>query len=185
MINSFSVFYSNILHLCYYKHFLLGKKCQAPKSPDNSVQLSKGQTVEVGDFFEYDCIKGYILNGGNLRRACLPSGRLTGEPPNCIGMYFIFTACGNLTVTLYQKTEFVKSLCYIGEHSSPTVNFDVELHQRSRDGGADGAAYTALNEALRVHKNGRLVRWEFYSIYDGVLVVQVWRKSKSAGKKIR
>nr|XP_034311325.1 uncharacterized protein LOC105334113 isoform X2 [Crassostrea gigas] len=132
-----------------------GKECQAPKSPDNSVQLSKGQTVEVGDFIEYDCKKGYILNGGNLRRACLPSGKLTGEPPNCIG-----------------------------EHSLPTANFDVELRQRSRDGGTDGAAYTAVNEALRVHKGGRLVRWEFYSIYDGVLVLQVWRKSKRAGKKI-
>lgn len=168
---------------CCYKPFLLGKECQAPKSPDNSVQLSKGQTVEVGDFIEYDCKKGYLLNGGNLRRACLPSGELTGEPPNCIGIY-ICSQC-DLNYTLYQQTEIVKPLCYTGEHSLPTANFDVELRQRSRDGGTDGAAYTALNEALRVHKGGRLVRWEFYSIYDGVLVLQVWRKSKRTGKKIR
>lgn len=98
-------------------------------------------------------------------------------------MYFISTAC--VIVTLYQKNAFLKSVYYTGEHSLPTANFDVELRQRSRDGGADGAAYTAVNEALRVHKSGRLLRWEFYSIYDGVLVLQVWRKSKSAGKKIR
>ena len=72
----------------------------------------------------------------------------------------------------------------VAEHSLTTANFDVELRQRSRDGGADGGAYTAVNEALRIHKSGRLVSWEFYSIYDGVLVLQVWRKSRGAGKKI-
>lgn len=60
----------------------------------------------------------------------------------------------------------------------------MELRQRSRDGGGDGNAYTAVNEAMRIHKDGRLVKWEFYSIYDGVLVLQVWRKSRKAGKKI-
>ncbi|XP_048761811.2 uncharacterized protein LOC125670607 [Ostrea edulis] len=130
-------------------------KCTAPENPPNAVKISKESTIGIGELFEYDCSKRYALNGGNLRRACLPSGKLSGKPPECVS-----------------------------EHSIPTANFDVELRQRSRDGGGDGNAYTAVNEAMRIHKDGRLVKWEFYSIYDGVLVLQVWRKSRKAGKKI-
>lgn len=43
--------------------------------------------VEVGDFIEYDCKKGYILNGGNLCRVCFLLGKFMGEFLNCIGMY--------------------------------------------------------------------------------------------------
>ncbi|XP_061166015.1 uncharacterized protein LOC133174938 [Saccostrea echinata] len=132
-----------------------GKNCKIPRYPRNAIQLSRGSIISTGDVIEYDCRKGYVLTGGNLRRACLSSGKLTGEPPKCTS-----------------------------EHSLPTANFDVELRQRSRDGGADGGAYTAQNEAMRIHKDGRLVKWEFYSIYDGVLALQVWRKSKTVGKKI-
>ena len=59
----------------------------------------------------------------------------------------------------------------------PTPNNVIELRQRSQD-GMDSIAYTADNDALKIHKSGKLVEWHFYSIYDGEVAFQVWRKSQ-------
>lgn len=67
--------------------FLTDTKCTAPENPPNAVKISKESTIGIGELFEYDCSKRYALNGGNLRRACLPSGKLSGKPPECVCMY--------------------------------------------------------------------------------------------------
>ncbi|KAK3090765.1 hypothetical protein FSP39_014470 [Pinctada imbricata] len=130
-------------------------KCARPLDGQNTVELTGKREVTVGRMFEYRCKKGYIHSEGNLRRVCLKSGKLSGDIPKCIS-----------------------------EHSIPTANNAIELRQRRQD-GRDGTAYVGLNDAQRIPKNGLLVRWMFYSIYDGEVALQVWRKLPGSGRKIK
>ena len=66
--------------------------------------------------------------------------------------------------------------------SIATRNNDMEIRQRRRD-ASDAMAYVGLNDAQRIHKDGSVISWVFYSIYDGEVALQVWRKVSTKGQK--
>lgn len=51
------------------------------------MQVPGEVVIMIGDFLEYECENGYVHVTGNLLRACLESGMLSGSPPVCAGTY--------------------------------------------------------------------------------------------------
>jgi len=58
--------------------------CGDPEQPVSSVVKHLSST-EV----EYNCVKGYKLEGGNRTRSCTPSGLWSGRTPRCTGIRYI------------------------------------------------------------------------------------------------
>ncbi|CAC5360614.1 unnamed protein product [Mytilus coruscus] len=126
--------------------------CPLPPIPKNVELLNKIKDLFPGTMIEYKCADGFILANGNLRRACLLNQDFTGDEPVCVEKDLL-----------------------------PSPNNRIELRQRSLDGKA-GMAYTADNDALKIQRSGKLVTWEFYSIYDGEVAFQVWRPTSKRDK---
>ncbi|CAG2214980.1 unnamed protein product [Mytilus edulis] len=127
-------------------------KCPLPPTPKNVELLKKVKDLHPGTMIEYKCKHGFVLDNGNLRRACLLNKEFTGNEPVCIDKDLV-----------------------------PSPNNRIEIRQRTLD-GREGMAYTADNDALRIHRSGKLVTWEFYSVYNGEVALQVWRPTSKRDK---
>ncbi|KAJ8305874.1 hypothetical protein KUTeg_016419 [Tegillarca granosa] len=57
----------------------------------------------------------------------------------------------------------------------------VEIRERRLDVKSN-IAVTALNDEMRIHKNGQIVAWEFYSLYSGEVTFQIWRPDRHKSK---
>ena len=65
----------------------LPNECPNPGIPANSrVTIGKNEPViKTGRVYGYECEEGFSLSRGDLIRACLNGGELTGQPPICLG----------------------------------------------------------------------------------------------------
>ncbi|CAG2187334.1 unnamed protein product [Mytilus edulis] len=126
--------------------------CPLPPTPKNVELLNKVKNLHQGTMIEYKCKHGFVLDNGNLRRACLLNKEFKRNEPVCIDKDLV-----------------------------PSPNNRIEIRQRTLD-GREGMAYTADNDALRIHRSGKLVTWEFYSVYNGEVALQVWRPTGKRDK---
>ncbi|KAL3856286.1 hypothetical protein ACJMK2_011060 [Sinanodonta woodiana] len=121
--------------------------CLDPGAVANAKKVKGGEKITVGEYFEYACNAGYTLVGGNLKRACLPSKKLTGKTPVCQDLNLV-----------------------------PTKVNDVSIRKRDKV-MTRNKAYTGDNAYLRIKKSGEIYEWEFYSHVNGTIALQVWRRS--------
>ncbi|KAL5020488.1 hypothetical protein ScPMuIL_003380 [Solemya velum] len=121
--------------------------CDVPQAPYNAVQVPGEVVIMIGDFLEYECENGYVHVTGNLLRACLESGMLSGSPPVCAD-----------------------------ESTVETANNAVLLRNRAKIGDLTRVAMNN-NGDMRIHKDGFITKWSFYSNYNGSVSLQVYEPS--------
>ena len=62
-------------------------KCQNPGPVENAIQKVTDASIAAGQYFKYECIKGYELASGNLGQACTRNGLVMGPLPVCQRVY--------------------------------------------------------------------------------------------------
>ncbi|KAL3865902.1 hypothetical protein ACJMK2_043250, partial [Sinanodonta woodiana] len=106
-------------------------------------------SLKVGQVIQYSCLQGYVLVSGDLVRMCQISGTLTGTTPKCI----------------------------VQDESSTSVS-NVDIRHRHLT-GSKGIAYFANSTYMTIQRTGDIKRWIFYSNFDGLAVLQVWRQTST------
>ncbi|KAK3611692.1 hypothetical protein CHS0354_034357 [Potamilus streckersoni] len=123
--------------------------CLDPGAVANAKKIKGGDTITIGEVFEYICNDGYIPAKGNLIRACLPTATLTGETLTCQDIKLIPTKVNNVST---RKR---------GNVMSPKT------------------VYTGNNAYHRITKSGEIYAWEFHSRVNGTIALQVWRPTET------
>ncbi|KAK3598881.1 hypothetical protein CHS0354_036184 [Potamilus streckersoni] len=119
--------------------------CSSPGTPQYATMIRGNVTIKVGDYFQYDCNAGFVHNSGNLKRACLPTGQLTGSVPVCVDETQVTTPINSVSIRSRD-------------------NIDPRRY-----------AMLGNNPYFRIKKAGEIRAWNFYSYVSGELGLQVWR----------
>ncbi|KAL4217780.1 Bone morphogenetic protein 1 [Mactra antiquata] len=123
--------------------------CAYPGTPSDATMLtpSSASSINTGQIFEFECNGGYSLASGDLIRACLPTGELTGDQPVCALSSTVEEPVNN--VNIRRRSQYV----------------------------SNANVYLAYNDNMKITKSGSLTKWRFYSSYSGDISLQVWRFS--------
>ncbi|XP_048737046.2 uncharacterized protein LOC125652118 [Ostrea edulis] len=116
----------------------------------NTELLTSAAALSIGNVLEYRCKSGFSHADGNLHRACLRNGTFTGSLPVCKA-----------------------------SDTMPEPNNDAPLLQLGKS-LLTKFSYTGVNDMMRINKNGRVVKWQFYSETNGIIALQVWRPTSTA-----
>ncbi|XP_045197025.2 uncharacterized protein LOC123551856 isoform X2 [Mercenaria mercenaria] len=119
--------------------------CSDPGVPANTQLLSSAGDITVGQIYKYQCNNGTALSSGDLIRACLITGQLTGSAPSCDPDSTVEQPVNNISI------------------------------RRRDEHGSSGYVYTTTNQDFKITKSGKLTKWRFYSSHNGSISLQVWR----------
>ncbi|KAL3860807.1 hypothetical protein ACJMK2_010874 [Sinanodonta woodiana] len=124
--------------------------CSSPGTSQNATMTRGNTTITVGNYFEYQCNAGFVLNNGNLKRACLPTGQLTGSMPECVDETQVSTPINSVNIRSRD-------------------NIDARRY-----------AMFGNNQYFRIKKVGEIRAWNFYSYVSGEIGLQVWRPNDTS-----
>ncbi|KAK3606298.1 hypothetical protein CHS0354_037975 [Potamilus streckersoni] len=126
--------------------------CQKFDVRPNITLVGNVTSLKIGQVVQYSCLPGYVLVSGDLVRMCQISGALTGTTPKCIAQE---------------------------DSSMPVNNVDIRYRHST---GSKGIAYFANSTNMRISRTGDINRWIFYSNFDGLAVLQVWRQTSTVNQ---
>ncbi|XP_046573519.1 uncharacterized protein LOC124281626 [Haliotis rubra] len=118
--------------------------CTIPDPGANAHVLTEG-TLETGEVAYYECEEGYTVSKGSLMSACLPSGKMSSDPPECV-----------------EKGSTIR----------PSNNNDIR--PRGGTFGCY-VSFTGNDDMYMIDAPGKVIAWEFYLTFAGTAAFQIWR----------
>ncbi|XP_048245842.1 uncharacterized protein LOC124131019 isoform X3 [Haliotis rufescens] len=119
-------------------------ECTVPAAGGHAELLTTG-SVHTGEVAYYECEEGYTVSKGSLIMACLPSGKMTSEAPECVEKGSVIRPSNNNDIRPRGGTFG----CYV--------------------------SFTGNDDMYVIDAPGKVIAWEFYLLFAGTTVFQIWR----------